>query len=544
MGDLIRFDMGRCDYSATLDVQGHLVARVQASGGDRAYLILVEHDPPVITLGRRARREHVLATSRSLAAEGIELIESRRGGDVTYHGPGQVVAYPIVRLPTRHAAVRGYVRNLEEAVIRVLGRFGVTGERRAGHVGVWVGGAKIAAIGVAVSRRVAHHGLALNVGRDLRGFDTIVPCGIRGASVTSLSQQLGRDVPMAQVKDALAASLCGVLGFNGCRRASLGAMGLAPSAAGDPLSGDGPSSQPQADLSRPRPRLPRWLRRQIPTGRGVAEVRGVIEQLGLSTVCQSAKCPNQAECFARRTATFMILGDRCTRACRFCAVEKGPPRPVDDAEPHAVAEACCRLGLRHVVVTSVTRDDLPDGGAGHFARVVWAVRMRLPHAVIEILTPDFQGSRAAIDAALEAGCDVFNHNVETAARLYPAVRPQADYWRSLSVLEHARRHASGVHIKSGMMVGLGETRREIRHIMRDLRDVGCEILTIGQYLAPSPDHHPVARFVTPGEFLEMELEAKDLGFSAVASGALVRSSYRAEDLFRHGGCPSRKLRPS
>jgi len=285
-----------------------------------------------------------------------------------------------------------------------------------------------------------------------------------------------------------------------------------------------------------RGRLPGWLRRNLAAGANVDEVRGLLEKLGLATVCSSAHCPNIAECFSRRTATFMILGERCARDCRFCAVEQGMPAPVREDEPEAVAEACARLGLRHAVITSVARDDLPDGGAGHFARVCEAVRARLPQAVIEILTPDFQGRAEAIEVALSGRPDIFNHNVETVPRLYPSVRPQADYQRSLFVLDHARRRAAAegvrLHVKSGVMAGLGETRDELRAVMADLRGAGCEMLTVGQYLAPSPRHHPVARYLPPGEFGEIEAEARALGFRAVASGPFVRSSYQAEKLFQ------------
>jgi len=259
----------------------------------------------------------------------------------------------------------------------------------------------------------------------------------------------------------------------------------------------------QAQAARPPGRLPEWLRRSLPAGAGA--VRRLIGREGLSTVCLHARCPNAAECFSRGTLTFMILGDRCTRSCRFCAVAAdGPPAPVDPDEPQRVADAAGRLGLRHVVITSVTRDDLLDGGAGQFANVVRAVRDVLPRATVEILTPDFQGDPASIDAAVAAGPDVFNHNVETVPRLYGAVRPQADYRRSLAVLARAGRHRPGRPlIKSGLMVGMGERPGEIAEILRDLRSAGCDILTIGQYLAPSPEHHPVARFVPPEEFEDM-----------------------------------------
>jgi lipoic acid synthetase len=286
-------------------------------------------------------------------------------------------------------------------------------------------------------------------------------------------------------------------------------------------------------------RFPPWLRKRIPTGEEAARVRGMLAELGLATVCAGARCPNLPECYARGTATFLILGAACTRSCRFCAIEKAAPGPPRDDEPHAVAEACARLALKHVVITSVTRDDLADGGAGHFARTIRAVRERLPKTIIEVLTPDFQGRTDAIDAVLDARPDVFNHNVETVPRLYPTVRPEADYRRSLDVLAHAKlagaRHAAplqqAIYTKSGLMVGLGETADEVRAVLGDLRAAGCDILTIGQYLAPSAAHLAVARFVAPAEFAAWEAEARALGFAAVASGPFVRSSYQAESVF-------------
>jgi len=282
-------------------------------------------------------------------------------------------------------------------------------------------------------------------------------------------------------------------------------------------------------------RKPPWLRRRIHAGRNITDIQHLLAELDLCTVCNSAMCPNMSECFARRTATFLILGDRCTRNCRFCAIDFALPRPLRENEPQAVAEAAARLELRHVVITSVTRDDLPDGGSGHFARTIAAVREKLPDATIEVLTPDFQGNRAAIDCVIEARPDVFNHNVETVPRLYPQVRPQADYQRSLAVLTHARGKAGELGLatctKSGLMVGLGESEDEVLQVMCDLRAAGCEILTIGQYLAPSREHIPVAKYVEPKRFKAYEKAGGNMGFSAVAAGPFVRSSYQAGQLF-------------
>ena len=277
-----------------------------------------------------------------------------------------------------------------------------------------------------------------------------------------------------------------------------------------------------------RRRFPPWLKKRLPAGGASSEVRWALSELSLHTVCLSAHCPNLCECFARGTATFMILGDVCTRNCRFCAVAGGAPaveRP-DPDEPARIAEAAARLGLTHVVVTSVTRDDLPDGGARQFARTIDAVRGRID-ATIEVLTPDFEGRSADVDTVLTAAPDVYNHNIETVPRLYPHVRPEADFERSLGLLRHVAE-SGRARAKSGLMVGLGETQDEIIGVMHRLHDAGCLLLTIGQYLSPSAEHLDVAEFVTPEQFDAYTAAAERIGFTGIASGPFVRSSYHAE----------------
>ncbi len=268
-----------------------------------------------------------------------------------------------------------------------------------------------------------------------------------------------------------------------------------------------------------------------------AAVHHILESGRLNTVCQGAQCPNQHECFGRGTATFMILGDTCTRNCRFCAVGHGRPAPVDEGEPARVAEAAATMKLKHVVVTSVTRDDLPDGGAAIFAQTIQALRASLPEASVEVLIPDFKGEAAPLAAVLEAHPDVLNHNLETVRRLQAVIRPQADYERSLGVLRAAAawRGRLAVRVKSGLMVGLGETDAEIEEAMKDLRAAGVVFLTIGQYLAPSPSHAAVDRFVPPEQFEAFGRKALEIGFTGVASAPLVRSSYRAERMLEPGG---------
>jgi lipoic acid synthetase len=273
-------------------------------------------------------------------------------------------------------------------------------------------------------------------------------------------------------------------------------------------------------------RKPPWLKVRIPQGPNYRLIKGLTIKHRLHTVCESACCPNIGECWERRTATFMILGDLCTRNCRFCAVSSGRPFGLDEDEPQRVAQAAARLGLKYAVITSVTRDDLADGGASIFAATAQAIRAAAPDCRIELLVPDFAGSKAALQKVFDAKPDVFGHNLETVPRLYDLVRPQAQYQRSLKVLELAREN--GLVTKSGIMVGLGETEQEVQEVIRDLAEIGCDILTLGQYLRPSKGHLPVARYYSPEEFAVLKSEAENLGFKAVESGPLVRSSYHAD----------------
>ena len=286
--------------------------------------------------------------------------------------------------------------------------------------------------------------------------------------------------------------------------------------------------------SKPSLRIPPWLRVKLPCNHTFSDTRALVEGLDLHTVCHSAKCPNMFECFSRKTATFLILGNTCTRNCAFCNIGGGIIHAPDPGEPARVGKAAAALGLRHAVVTSVTRDDLPDGGASFFAAVIHALHRRLPEAGVEVLTPDFNGSGEAIAAVLAAGPTVFNHNIETVERLSNEIRTRATYRKSLEVLRLAAKAGNGIPVKSGIMLGLGETDDEVVETLKDLRLAGVSIVTIGQYLPPSADHWPLDRFVTPDEFARFGKIAEELGFSAVASSPLVRSSYHAGELQRKG----------
>jgi len=277
-------------------------------------------------------------------------------------------------------------------------------------------------------------------------------------------------------------------------------------------------------------RLPEWVKRSVLNTTENRETRLILKEQKLNTICESGRCPNKGECWAKGTATFMLMGSLCTRTCRFCAVNKGMPAPLEEDEPERIATAAAKMGLKHVVLTSVNRDDLPDQGANHFARTITAIKAAIPGVAVEVLTPDFQGRRDALEIVLAAYPVVYNHNVETVPRLYKRVRPGSKYDRSLKVLAMAKEITKDVPTKSGLMLGVGETFDEVREAMRDLRAIDCDFLTLGQYLRPTRDQLPVKRYVEPAEFDELAAYGWEIGFKMVHAGPLVRSSYHAEEL--------------
>ena len=280
-------------------------------------------------------------------------------------------------------------------------------------------------------------------------------------------------------------------------------------------------------------RKPPWLKKRIPPFRDLQKVKSILSETDLHTVCQEARCPNLGECFSRGTATFLILGRVCTRGCGFCAVERDAPAPPDEAEPGRVARAVQKMGIHYVVITSVTRDDLADGGASSFAETIRAIRALNPKIDIEVLVPDFRGDLRSLKAVLKECPEVLNHNIETISRLYPRVRPLADYKRSLNLLKRSKEDCPHIPTKSGFMLGLGETQEEVLELLRDLREAGCDFLTIGQYLQPRQDRLPVVRFIPPEEFEEYKRKGEGMGFRAVASGPFVRSSFHASEMFEN-----------
>ena len=466
-----------------------------------------------------------------------------------------------------------YVRALEEAMIRTCAEFGVGTGRVPGRSGTWVPGdetrpdRKVGAIGARVARGVTMHGFALNADCDLSWYDRIVPCGISDAGTTTLSAETGRAITVAEVAPVMKRHLADVLGYRTWRHvydASVLACpplagGLAAPAGRRVSSGPYPGTYPGRVVLAPEgrrmlrlearnsqvpiERKPPWIKTRLRTGPAYTELKSLVRSEGLHTVCEEAGCPNIFECWEDREATFLIGGDQCTRRCDFCQIDTGKPQPLDEGEPRRVAESVAAMGLRYATVTGVARDDLADGGAWLYAQVCREIHAAIPGCGVELLIPDFNAEPDRLAEVFSARPEVLAHNIETVPRIFRRIRPGFRYARSLDVLRAARD--AGLVTKSNLILGLGEERHEVTEAMKDLRAAGCDLLTITQYLRPTPRHHPVERWVKPEEFVELREEATELGFAGVMSGPLVRSSYRAGRLYaqaieqRAGSVPAR-----
>ena len=489
-------DRGVEDFRETLELQHQLVEqRRQNEIGDT--VLIVEHQP-VITLGARQSANKLLIERDKISAKGIDIVEIRRGGGATAHNTGQLVFYPILNLQELHLDINEYIRTLEQIGIELLEQLGVKSERRKGFPGLWKNDKKIASIGVRVSRQITHHGMAINIQNDLSIFETIIPCGLENIKMTSVLNETGKKHPMQEIKNHLSQLLTKYF-------------------------------KPEIRNTKYQRRLPDWLRRPMPTAGEYSKTSDIVSSLGLETICMSANCPNRGQCWARGTATVLILGNICTRGCKFCSVAKGKPLSADATEPGRIAELAKKLKLHYLVITSVNRDDLPDGGAAHFRDCINEVRRQCPNVKFEILTPDFRNCQnEAIDILTEAIPFVFAHNVETVPSLYKKARAGGDYKRSLNLLKIAKDKYGNIPTKSSIMLGLGETDEEVEQVLKDLRAVGCDRLTIGQYLKPSKDSLEVLKYVTPEKFDWWKQRAIGLGFNWVISAPFARSSYFAE----------------
>lgn len=533
--------VGRVPYREALALQSGLFEH-----GVHQHLLLLEH-PHVFTYGHTADLANNLRCEPT--AVGADLVQVQRGGDITYHGPGQLVGYPILSLQAKHgtagpADTRSYIYDVEQLVIDTLAQLGVRNAGRMGEFpGVWLdanmGNArKICAIGVRVGSgstdRRTMHGFALNVAIDMKFMrEHIVPCGIADYAVTSLAEE-GIDVSMKDVVDIVARLAQARWGSQLNTRADvawkhrpedLSAFSRGQGA-GEPVRMSKRLEQAGVtDGLSISVRKPEWIRPHVQHTDEVLKTKRTLRDLNLVTVCEQAGCPNLSECWNDGTATFMVLGERCTRACGFCLIDTQKPILPDADEPRRVAQAVQRMGLEFAVLTMVARDDLIDGGMQHVVDTVRAIRAMNVSAKVETLISDVKGTDA-LEILIAERPDVFNHNIETVARLQRAVRPSAGYARSLSVL--ARGRAAGLTTKSGMIVGMGETVHEVEETLIDLASVGVQIVTIGQYLRPTTNHLPVARFVEPQEFDHYKAFGESLGMQHVQSSPLTRSSYHAK----------------
>ncbi len=577
VSELVYLDFGAApvEYREGWDLQRRVHARRVADEVPDSCLLL-EHEP-VYTAGKRTA-----VSDRPIGDPGAPVVDVDRGGKITWHGPGQLTGYPIIKL-REPLDVVAYVRALEEAMIRTCAEFGVTTERVAGRSGTWVRGdeslpdRKVGAIGARVARGVTMHGFALNANCDLSWYDLIVPCGIRDAGVTTLSAETGRDITVAQVTPVMKRHLADVVGYRtwrhvydpdvlacrGRKRSPLSRWRPARSGRVLPVLPSGQVAWRAQDHAAPLyspglaatypggvvlapegrrmlrlearnsqvpiERKPPWIKTRLRTGPSYTELKTLVRSEGLHTVCEEAGCPNIFECWEDREATFLIGGDQCTRRCDFCQIDTGKPLPLDEGEPRRVAESVAAMGLKYATVTGVARDDLADGGAWLYAQVCREIHAAIPGCGVELLIPDFNAEPERLAQIFDAQPEVLAHNIETVPRIFRRIRPGFRYPRSLDVLRAARE--ARLVTKSNLILGLGEERHEITEAMKDLRAVGCDLLTITQYLRPTPRHHPVERWVKPEEFVELREEAEELGFAGVMSGPLVRSSYRAGRLY-------------
>jgi len=506
IGRLCIRNCGLSDYRQVLQQQHEL--RDKRRRDETPNTILIAEHHPVITLGARQSANKLQDSRDSLTQHGIDVVDIRRGGGTTAHNPGQLVFYPILNLRDLGLGISEYIRELEEVGVELLEELGVRSQRRKGLRGLWIDNRKIASIGVRVSKFVTYHGAAINIQNDLSIFDFIVPCGLDGVEMTSVLKETGKRHSMNQVKEKLTQLL---------------------------IKHFSTSDEPRITSSESR-KLPPWLRRSLPVGEGYTRTNNILKSLGLETICDNANCPNRGECWSRGTATVLILGNICTRNCRFCSVAVGKPEPPDPTEPDRIAEMAEQMGLKYLVITSVDRDDLHDGGAGHFRDCISKVRQRCTDIKFEILTPDFRKCQArAIEILRDALPFVFAHNIETVPSLYPIARAGGDYQTSLNLLRMAKEALRFAHgdsfelvTKSSIMLGLGETDAEVEQVLRDLRDVGCDRITIGQYLRPSKDSIEVVEYIRPEKFDWWKQRAIELGFSYCLSSPFARSSYFAE----------------
>ena len=533
--------LGRVRYDEAWDLQ-KAIWEGRATGRSKDdYVLLLEH-PHTYTVGRNGDGSNLSIPIEDLVALGAAVVDVDRGGDITYHGPGQLVGYPIVAIPRLEGGYDavGHIRRIESVLIAALADLGVDAWTEPGFTGVWTTKGKVAAIGVRASRGVSMHGFALNVDPDMSYFANIVPCGIPDRPVTSLTEVLGRQISIEEVVETVLPHLTKLSGLDG-NEVQLGAFvrgsarhsyevdRMVDQGVFSPVTTAGVPLMIRGLLAG-EPDKPSWMKVKLDlTDERFLELKRLNSKLELNTVCEEAGCPNIYECWSSGTSTLMLLGDVCTRACSFCDVNTGKPGEVDIDEPVRAAVAVEQMGLSHAVLTSVNRDDLPDGGALIFASTIDEIRARLPECDVEVLIPDFKGDTDALETVMAGKPSVLNHNTETVLRLQRDIRTAANYARSLALLARARWLLPSGTVKSGLIVGMGETDEEIVGALADLNAVGVDIVTIGQYLRPTAHHRSVDRYVHPDVFDGYKRFGEAFGIAHVESGPLVRSSYHAKE---------------
>ena len=531
--------LGNLPYSEALILQKGLKESVSEEYNPYDYLLLLEHNN-VITIGRTGDPNNLLLNSNELQEKGIEFFETDRGGDVTFHGKGQLIGYPIIRLQDPKKVIP-FVRSLEETIIKTLNSFDIDAFSKDDDTGVWTQKGKIASIGVKVSKWTTYHGFSLNIFDKLEGFDLINPCGNQDekiAAVHSFNSEISFDDVVSKITETFSVEF-------GYEDVGIQMSQFTPTQLKkhkkheiDEMLDEGVFQKNNnivpitiKGLLPDEPQRPEWMKVKANLGKDYRDLKNLISEKKLNTVCEEASCPNIYECWSMGTATFMIMGDTCTRACGFCDVNAGKPCDLDDLEPLRVAESVQTMELTHAVITSVNRDDLPDGGSAFFAKTIHDVKRLNPSTSVEVLIPDFKGDRGAIDNIIEASPEVLNHNLETVPRLQREIRTAASYGRSISLLQYAKDSAFLGKTKTGLIVGMGEEFEEVIAVLEDLSQINVDIVTIGQYLRPTAKHRPIHRYVDKEEFIQYKSIGESFGIPHIESGPLVRSSYHAKDSF-------------
>ena len=531
--------LGKLPYGEAYILQKGLHSATSQESSPFDYLLLLEHNN-VVTIGRSGDINNLLVSKNILNENNIEFFETDRGGDITFHGDGQLIGYPIIRLDDPKKVVP-FVRKIENVIIDSLAELSIEAFSKTDDTGVWTKEGKIASIGIKVSKWTTLHGFSLNISENTKGFDFINPCGSSNEHVVSI-QQYDETVSFKEVTEIISRKFVEIFKYEKVdkqfsqftprqlkKKKEFHIDQLVNNGVFNAYKNSVPITLNSSIKSEPE--RPEWMKVKANLGKDYLSLKSLIKEKRLNTVCEEASCPNIYECWSMGTATFMIMGDTCTRACGFCDVNTGKPCDLDMDEPYRVAESVKIMGLTHAVITSVNRDDLDDGGSAFFAKTIDEVRLKNNQTSIEVLIPDFKGSKEAIDNIINANPEVLNHNLETVPRLQREIRTAASYGRSLALLQYAKESHFLGKTKTGLIVGMGEEFEEVIAVLKDLSRINIDIVTIGQYLRPTQRHRLIDRYVSEEEFEQYKTIGQELGIPHIESGPLVRSSYHAKDSF-------------